>query len=193
MSTLEDVAQAIQEFNKCGIHELVLLQCTSNYPVAPENVNLLAMRHLRERFGLPVGLSDHTLGMEVAMAATALGACVVEKHFTLDNTLPGPDHLMSLEPVALKKMVDGIRIVESALGDGLKKVADCERDILSVARKSMHYSKDLRKGMLLSEDAVVMLRPSHGVPPNRLGEFVGMKLIRDVFEGEMLDPDDFIE
>ena len=191
MSTLEDVQQALQVLCDSGANDLMLLQCTSHYPVSPEDVNVRAMKQLETRFSLPVGFSDHTLGINVSMAAVALGACVIEKHFTLDNSLPGPDHLMSLSPDSLKNMVDGIRAVELALGDGKKKVAACESDILSVARKSIHYRENLRRGVTLSENNIIMLRPSSGVPPSRLEEFVGVILSRDVVAGEILDPNDF--
>jgi N,N'-diacetyllegionaminate synthase len=141
---------------------------------------------MRERFGLPVGYSDHTPGVEVSVAAVAMGATVIEKHFTLDRSLPGPDHKASLEPGELVRMVAAIRNVEKSLGDGVKRLADAERKNVAVARKSIVAKCLIRKGEPFTEDNITAMRPGTGVSPMRWDEFVGMSADRDYSEGELL-------
>ncbi|MBV9499257.1 MAG: N-acetylneuraminate synthase, partial [Acidobacteriaceae bacterium] len=142
MSDLQEVANAVEVLHAAANRELVLLHCVSNYPAAPACVNLRVMKTLEERFGVPVGYSDHTEGTAIALAAAAMGACVIEKHFTLDRTLPGPDHRASIEPLELAAMVRSVRDVEAALGDGVKRPAAGEGNTAAVARRSLVAAHD---------------------------------------------------
>lgn len=183
MSNLEEVATAVETVKAAGNRDLVLLHCVSNYPAAPASVNLRAMKTLEDAFQVPVGYSDHTTGIEVALAAAALGACVVEKHFTLDRNMPGPDHPASLEPAELTAMVQGIRAVQSALGDGRKQPVPEELDTAAVARRSLVAACDLRAGTQLTEAMIAILRPGTGLPPAALPQLVGRRLCCDVSAG----------
>jgi N,N'-diacetyllegionaminate synthase len=185
MSNLDEVAAAINVIYKTGNTELILLHCVSNYPAAPASVNLRAMKTLERRFDLPTGYSDHTKGISIPLAAAALGACVIEKHFTLDQSLPGPDHRASLEPQELAAMVRGIREVEAALGNGLKRPAAEELSTTAVARRSLVAAEDLRAGTVLAENMVAIRRPGTGLPPSQLNRILGRKLKEDVFAGSL--------
>lgn len=190
MAKMEEIRLAVQVMQKEETGPLALLQCTSNYPVKPEDVNLRAMNLLAHEFGLPVGFSDHSLGIELSVAAVAMGACIIEKHFTLDKTLEGPDHLMSLELQELKDLVLAIRNVEQALGDGQKGQMASEKNTAEVARKSIHYKTDLSRGTILTEGDFIMLRPGTGVSPLKMAEIIGKKLKKDVPANSMLDLND---
>lgn len=181
-----EVACAVAAIRAAGNPPLVLLQCTSAYPADPADVNLRAMRTMSHLFGVPVGYSDHTLGVEVALAAVALGACVVEKHFTLDRTLPGPDHQASAEPGELAALVRGIRKVEAALGDGRKAPVAAEADTAAVARKSLVAAVDIPSGTVLTDSMLTAMRPGTGIPPAEAGRVVGRKAIRDIHKGEII-------
>jgi N,N'-diacetyllegionaminate synthase len=185
MSTLEEVATAIDAIHAAGNRQLVLLHCVSHYPAAPASVNLLAMKTLEERFEVPVGYSDHTQGISIALAAVALGACVIEKHLTLDRTLPGPDHQASLVPRELAAMVKGIRDVQAALGDGVKRPVAEELSIAAVARRSLVAATDLRAGTRLTGSMVAIRRPGTGLPPSELGRILGRQLRQDVAAGSL--------
>jgi len=164
MATLVDVETAMAQFHdQAGV---VILHCVSDYPAAPADSNLRAMDTLRERFGVPVGWSDHTAGAAIAPAAVALGADVIEKHLTLDTRMPGPDHAASLEPAAFEAMVVAIREVQSALGSGQKMPTASERVMADVARKSLHWNRDLQPGDLIADGDFVALRPGTGIPPS---------------------------
>ena len=142
------------------------------------DVNLLAMLSLKEKFGVNVGYSDHTLGIEVPVAAVALGAKIIEKHFTLDRNMVGPDHLASLEPEELKDMVKSIRNVELAIsGSGLKEPSDSEKKNIFIVRKSIHFNSDLLSGHVLKEEDLIALRPGTGISPMRISEYIGKKLL----------------
>ena len=167
--------------------QLVLLHCNTQYPTPYEDVNLRAMNSLRKEFGCEVGYSDHTLGIEVPIAAVALGATVIEKHFTLDRNMEGPDHKASLEPNELKAMVDAIRHIESALGDGVKRVTDSERANIAVARKSIVAAVPIAKGEVFAEDKLTTMRPGDGISPMRWNEVVGTKAKRDYKRGEKVE------
>jgi len=158
--------------------KVILLHCTSQYPAPVEDVNLRAMGTMRDAFGLAVGLSDHTTGIAVAIAATALGASVIEKHFTLDRRLPGPDHAASLEPDELEAMIKGIRAVERAMGDGVKKPRPSERDTRRVARKSLVAARHIRKGAVVSARDLKAKRPGTGVSPMLYWERIGKRAAR---------------
>jgi N,N'-diacetyllegionaminate synthase len=185
MSDLEEVAVALGVIRAAGNTELILLHCVSNYPAAPASVNLSAMRTLEQHFDVPVGYSDHTEGISIPIGAAALGACVVEKHFTLDRKLPGPDHRASLEPTELAAMVQGIRDVQSALGDGVKRPVAEELSTAAVARRSLVAACDLRAGTLLTESMVAIRRPGTGLPPSDLSRVLGRQLKQDLAAGHL--------
>lgn len=192
MSTLGEVEAAVQTVQAEGSTQLMLLHCVSNYPAAPENVNLRAMRTLSAAFGVPVGYSDHTLGNEVALAAVARGACLIEKHFTLDRKLPGPDHQASSEPAELRALVEGVRKVEASLGDGLKKPADSERGIADVARRSVVAACDMAIGTVVTADMLVNKRPGNGLPPVMRTYLLGRSTRVAIRAGELVRLDMFI-
>ncbi len=173
MSSLGEVEAAVQTIREEGNWQLVLLQCVSSYPADPASVNLRAMRTMAIAFDVPVGYSDHTQGTTVSLAAVALGACVIEKHFTLDRHAPGPDHLASAEPDELAAMVREIRTVEAALGDGKKAAAPLEMDTAAVARKSLVANRDIPSGTILTEEMVAVRRPGTGLPPSMRPHVIG--------------------
>ena len=181
-----EVEDAVRVLKNMGDNEIVLLHCTTEYPAPYESVNLKAMQTLHESFGLPVGYSDHTLGNEVAIAAVAMGACVIEKHFTLDKLLEGPDHKASLEPDEFAEMVRQIRNIDIALGDGIKKVQEVEKKNRLVARKSIVACKDISKGEIILEDMITVKRPGTGISPMRLREVVGSRAIKDFKKNELI-------
>lgn len=167
MSTLPEVEAAVDVLVNGGIRKsgIALLHCTTQYPTPMEAVNLRAMLALEKLGCGAIGYSDHTVGIEVPVAAVAMGAKVIEKHFTLDKSLPGPDHRASLSPAELKSMVSAIRNIEKALGDGEKKVADAERPNIEVARKSIVAARDIRKGEIFTEENITVKRPGSGISP----------------------------
>lgn len=189
MSTMEDIKQSIDVLCNNGLtkEQITLLHCNTEYPTPMQDVNLQAMLQMREQLGAKVGYSDHTKGIEVPIAAVALGAEVIEKHFTLDRTLPGPDHKASLEPKELKAMVDSIRNIEQALGDGQKQVSESERKNMAIARKSIVAAKIIRKGDLLTEENLTTKRPGSGISPMRWNEVLGTKAVRDFAEDELIE------
>jgi N,N'-diacetyllegionaminate synthase len=187
MSTLEEVAAAVDAIRAAGDPPVALLHCVSAYPAPVEEMNLRAMETLRDRFGCPVGLSDHTLGIAVALGAVARGAAIVEKHVTLDKTLPGPDHRASLEPDELAELVRGIRTIEAALGDGRKRPMPSEADVRQVARKSLVAARRLRAGEALTAESVAIKRPGTGIPPSALASVLGRRVRLDVAPDEVLD------
>lgn len=186
MSNLDEVGAAVGVILEAGDPGLVLLQCVSNYPAAPADINLRAMATMEQAFGVPVGYSDHVPENAVAFGAAALGACVIEKHFTLDRTLPGPDHKASLEPGELKELVAGIRAVEAAMGDGVKRPAASEADTAAVARKSLVAHHDLPAGQRLERGDLEAKRPGTGIAPSRLDEVIGKRLKRTLGQNELL-------
>ena len=186
MSTLGEVEEAIQILRMAGTAELTLLHCVTEYPAPFDQVNLRAMQTLRTAFGLPVGYSDHTPGTEIAIAAVSLGAVVIEKHFTLDRSLPGPDHAASLEPSELKQMVTAIRHVEAAMGTGVKAPALCELPNLSVARKSVVAARNLTAGHRLAPDDLDIKRPGNGLAPKFMSTLTGRTLRMDVGRDELI-------
>jgi sialic acid synthase SpsE len=164
-----------------------LLHCTTEYPAPFEEVNLKAMDTMREKFGLSVGYSDHTLGIAVPIAAVARGAAIVEKHFTLDRNLPGPDHKASLEPDELKQMVISIRQIELALGTGVKQPTASERKNMAVARKSLIAVKDIKRGEVFTEDNITVKRPGSGISPLYYWDVLGKAASRDFSVDEMVE------
>jgi N-acetylneuraminate synthase/N,N'-diacetyllegionaminate synthase len=191
LATLDEVAAAVERLRAAGTSDLVLLHCTSEYPAPAGEANVRAIPAMRERFGVPVGFSDHTEGDEVALAAVALGAAVVEKHLTLDRALPGPDHRASAEPPELRRLVQAIRRVESSLGDGVKVPTPSELPNVDVVRRSIAAGRDLPAGTVLTEQALAALRPATGIPTSRLDEVVGRTLAVDVPRGRRLSWEDF--
>ena len=189
MANLAEVATAVSTIEGAGNRDVVLLQCVSNYPAEPANANLRAMHTMATAFDLPVGYSDHTPGTEVAFASVALGACVVEKHFTMDRRLPGPDHQASLEPDELAKMVQGIRTVESALGHGRKEPAASEANTADVARKSLVAARDIEAGTTLTEELVAVKRPGTGLPPAMRPYLIGRTVRANLPAGTLITLD----
>src|SRR5215213_2869524 len=187
MSELAELIEAVSVLNTAGCESPVLLHCVSNYPADPVDVNLCAMQTMRSAFDVPVGFSDHTEGIDVALAAVALGACVIEKHFTLDRTLPGPDHRASLEPAELRDLVRSIRRVETALGNGRKVPAASEIEMAKVARRSLVAARDIPAGSTLARDMVVLRRPGTGLSPATLNTLLGLRAVRDIAAGALLD------
>jgi N,N'-diacetyllegionaminate synthase len=189
MSTLGDVEEAVNVLRAAGASDLTLLHCVTEYPAPYDEVNLRAMQTLKSAFGLPVGYSDHTPGIEIAIAAVALGAEVIEKHFTLDRSLPGPDHAASLEPAELQQMVAAIRHVESALGTGVKYPAPCELANMSVARKSVVAACALAAGHQLIASDLEIKRPGNGLAPKLLPALIGRTLRVGVSKDDVLSWD----
>ena len=186
MADLGEVEAALIAVRRAGDPPVVLLHCVSCYPAHPAEVNLRAMETLRDAFGVPVGDSDHTLGHEAALAAVALGACVVEKHFTVDCTLPGPDHQASIEPVELAALVASIRQVEMTLGHGRKVPLPREAEIAAVARKSLVAARDVLAGEVLDDAAVAILRPGTGLAPAARESVIGRAAAVDIPSGTPL-------
>ena len=186
MSFLSEVDVAVRAISETQNTQLVLLHCVSNYPTSPADANLRAIQTMSTAFQIPVGYSDHTMGYEVPLAAAALGACVIEKHFTLDRTLPGPDQPASLEPGELAGMVKGIRTVESALGHGKKIPAPSEAPIAAVARRSLVASRTIPPGALITAESVAIQRPGTGMAPEFYSFVVGKKARVEIQAGTLL-------
>lgn len=189
MATYQEVAEAMQVLIDHGVpkEKMTVLHCNTEYPTPYGDVNLKAMPLLGEQLGVAYGYSDHTLGIEVPIAAVALGATLIEKHFTLDRSLPGPDHAASLEPQELKDMVSAIRHIELAMqGDGVKEPSASELKNRSVARKSIFINKNLSKGHILTEDDLIMMRPGNGISPMLMMSVIGKKLNEELTAGNML-------
>lgn len=187
MSTLGDIENALKVLRNSGTTDITVLHCNTEYPTPIEDVNLLAMNTIKAAFKVKVGYSDHTLGIEVPIAAVALGATVIEKHFTLDKAMEGPDHRASLEPDELKEMVSCIRNIEQALGDGIKKLTESESKNINIARKSIVAGKDIRKGEIFVEDNLAIKRPGNGISPMRWDEIIGKTAKRDFDEDELIE------
>ena len=188
MATLEEIEAALGVLEAAGTprSQVTVLHCNTEYPTPMEDVNLHAMRNIGATLGVAVGYSDHTPGIEVAIAATALGACVIEKHFTLDRNLPGPDHQASLEPDELTAMIRAIRNIESALGDGIKRPSTSELKNRPIARKSLVAASAIRAGDILTAENVVAKRPGTGISPMRWDEVIGSRAVRDFAVDELI-------
>lgn len=187
MSSLAEVDAGVELLRSNGAGDITLLHCTTNYPTPMEDVNLNAMLTLKEHCGCPVGYSDHTKGIEVPIAAVAMGATVIEKHFSLDKNMEGPDHKASLEPDELANMVKAIRNIENAMGDGIKRPSDSEISNIKVARKSIIAARKIKKGEELTESNLTTKRPGNGINPMRWKEILGTKAIRDFEEDELIE------
>lgn len=187
MSTLDEVKAAIEVLRDNGSKEIDVLHCNTEYPTPFEDVNLRAMLTLKEELGVPAGYSDHTLGIEVPIAAAALGAVIIEKHFTLDRNMEGPDHRASLESEELEQMVKALRHIEEALGSTEKKPSPSEEKNIAVARKSIVAAKDIKMGEVFTEENLTAKRPGNGINPMRWEEVLGKKAIRDFAEDELIE------
>ena len=188
MSNMPEIESAIKALEQAGTlrSKITVLHCTTEYPTPMCDVNLRAMQSIQIELGVAVGYSDHTLGIEVAVAAVAMGATVIEKHFTLDRTLPGPDHKASLEPTELKTMVSSIRNIELALGVGVKQLAPSEAKNILVARKSIVASKDIQIGERFSAENLTTKRPGTGISPMRWDEVIGLTANRNYASDELI-------
>ncbi|HID92928.1 MAG TPA: N-acetylneuraminate synthase [bacterium (Candidatus Stahlbacteria)] len=201
MGDMDEVSEAINTIKQVrddsGFKEplskmLSILHCTSNYPTSLENVNLSAMKTMEKEFGLPVGYSDHTEGTLVSSAAVAMGAQVIEKHFTIDRNLPGPDHKASLEPHELKEMISNIRDIEKCMGNGKKIPTKTELEVRKVVRRSIVMAKVVPKGIALSISDLILLRPEGGIPPKYLENVIGKTVKHDMGKGDILQWGDLV-
>ena len=189
MSDLGEVEDALEALAKAGSEkeDITVLHCNTEYPTPMEDVNLNAMRTMQDTLGVNVGYSDHTLGIEVPIAAVALGATVIEKHFTLDKNMDGPDHSASLDQAELKRMVTAIRNIENAMGDGIKRPTPSELKNKPVVRKSIVAVRDIKKGDTFTEDNITTKRPGTGISPMEWDSIIGRKAIKDFNEDELIE------
>jgi N,N'-diacetyllegionaminate synthase len=188
MADMEEIAAALNALIEAGAskNNITILHCNTEYPTPMQDVNLMAMPAMQKQFSVKVGYSDHTLGIEVPIAAVVLGATIIEKHFTLDRKMPGPDHAASLEPGELTAMVKAIRNIENALGDAIKKPSASEIKNKSVARKSIVASQKIQESEIFSENNLTVKRPGNGISPMRWDEVIGKSAIRDFEEDELI-------
>jgi N,N'-diacetyllegionaminate synthase len=194
MCDLNDIEAAFSVLRKqLSKEQITLLHCNTDYPTQMKDVNLAAMKAIKNEFDVAVGYSDHTLGIEIPIAAVALGATVIEKHFTLDKNLTGPDHKASLNPEELKQMVLAIRNIETAMGAGLKEPSDSEIQNIKAARRSIHTAKSLQKGDLISESDLIMLRPGDGISPMEMQQILGKSVKEDLAIHHKIDWTDIKE
>jgi N-acetylneuraminate synthase/N,N'-diacetyllegionaminate synthase len=196
MANLEEVRAAIEVLQNNGTRKssITILHCNTEYPTPMLDVNLNAMISLKEAFDVNIGYSDHTLGIEVPIAAVALGAKVIEKHFTLDKNMDGPDHKASLDPSELKQMVRAVRNIEKALsGSGIKEPSASELKNMQIARKSIHTNKPLEKGTVLKKEDLVMMRPGDGISPMNIDLYLNKQISNNLPEGHKISKTDFIE
>jgi N,N'-diacetyllegionaminate synthase len=189
MASLGEIEAALNALEAAGVarEDLTVLHCTTEYPTPMADVNLRAMTSIGAAFGVPVGYSDHTVGIEVPVAAVAMGATVIEKHFTTDRSLPGPDHKASLEPQELRAMVAAIRNIEAALGDGVKRRRASEAGNVNIARKSIVAARPIRKGERMDETNLTVKRPGNGLSPMRWDDVVGRMAERDYAADELIE------
>jgi len=187
MSTLEEIELAVKVLKQNGAGDLSLLHCNTEYPTPFEDVNLRAMITLKQQFDIKVGYSDHTLGIEVPIAAVALGAEIIEKHFTLDKDMPGPDHKASLSPEELKAMVSAIRNIEKALGSSVKEPTASEKKNIAITRKSIVAKKEIKKGEVFTENNLDVKRPGTGISPMMWFDLLGKTAKRDFKEDELIE------
>ena len=183
MSNLQEIKDAVVvlQAHQIAKNKITILHCNTEYPTPMQDVNLLAMKTIQNELGVQVGYSDHTLGVEVPIAAVALGAVLIEKHFTLDRNLVGPDHLASLTPEELKQMVTSIRNIELAIsGNGVKEASESEKKNINIARKSIHIKNDLTSGHIIKMEDLIMKRPGDGISPMQLDQIVGKKTLADL-------------
>jgi N,N'-diacetyllegionaminate synthase len=189
MSTIQEIRESVNILEESGTRKekISLLHCTTEYPAPFDEVNLKAMLTLKEEFGLEVGYSDHTTGIEISLAAVSMGATIIEKHFTLDRSMKGPDHKSSLEPSEFRNLVKAIRNIESAMGDGTKKPSPSEIKNMAIARKSIVAGKRIRKGEEFTVDNITVKRPGTGLSPMKWDQVIGKKAKRDFMEDELIE------
>lgn len=187
MCTMDDVRNALDVLGENGAGPVTLLHCTTEYPAAYNDVNLRAMLSLKKEFGRKVGYSDHTRGIEVPIAAAAMGACIIEKHFTLSRKMDGPDHKASLEPHELKEMIKAIRNIELAMGNGVKFPTETEKKNQAVARKSIVARCNIKKGEIFTTENITTKRPGNGISPMKWKDILGRPAIRDFEEDELIE------
>lgn len=187
MSTIDEVRFAIKAIRDNGKNNITVLHCTTEYPTPYKDVNLKAMNTIQSEFNIPVGYSDHTIGIEISIAAVAMGATVIEKHFTLDRNMEGPDHKASIEPDELKQMVDSIRHIESALGNGIKEPAKSEIKNMVITRKSIIARKNIKAGEVFTDENLTVKRPGNGISPMKWFEVMGKVAIRGFEEDELIE------
>ena len=186
MCQMEEIKEALEILKENGARKVTLLHCNTEYPTPFCDVNLNAMKTIKEECHVQVGYSDHTIGIEVPIAAVAMGACVIEKHFTLDKNMEGPDHKARLEPEELKEMVTGIRNIEKAMGNGKKCPSESEQKNIIIARKSIVANCDIKKGEILTEDKLYIKRPGNGISPMKWYEVIGKEAIKDFKKDELI-------
>jgi N-acetylneuraminate synthase len=186
MASEGEIGEAVEAARAAGARQIILLKCTSAYPAPPEEMHLRTIPYLASRFGVPVGLSDHTLGIEVPVAAVALGACVIEKHFTLSRAIPGPDSAFSLEPHEFRQLVNAVRKTEKALGQVRLGGTGAEEDRSRSFRRSLFVVRDIAAGELFTTENVRSIRPGHGLPPRFLKSILGRRAARDLERGTPL-------
>jgi N-acetylneuraminate synthase/N,N'-diacetyllegionaminate synthase len=186
MCYLSEVDEAVRVIKEAGCRDLILLHCVSNYPADPKDANIRAMQTMAKAFQLPVGYSDHTQGIEATLAAVSRGACVIEKHFTLDKNLPGPDHKISLNAWELKRLVESVRIVEISLGDGNKVPSRSEILNREILRRSLVASCDISRNSIITSNMLTALRPANGISPSLINLVVGNKAKRNLSAGQQI-------
>lgn len=187
MANISEIEQAVKILNDNGAGKITLLHCTTEYPAPIDEVNLAAIKTMSDYFNLDTGYSDHTQGITIPVAAVAMGAKVIEKHFTLDKNMEGPDHKASLEPDELKEMIKAIRLVEASLGDGIKQPTKSEKKNIEIARKSIVARKSIKSGEVFSKENLAIKRPGSGISPMRWFDIIGTKAMRDFNEDELIE------
>lgn len=192
MATLGEIERTISFIRSFGNEDIVILHCTTSYPTPYNQVNMNVLDTLKKAFGLPVGYSDHTLGIEIPVIAVSMGAKVIEKHFTLDRTIEGPDHFASLEPDELKKMVKAIRNVEKAFGSGRKEITEEEKKNIFFMRRSIHASEDIKEGEIIKESNIKIIRPFDGIEPWFLDAILGKKIKTNIKRDEPIKWEDLL-
>lgn len=189
MATLEEISEALHVIKKAGEVQVVILHCVTSYPTRPEEINLRAIETLKKTFHLPTGLSDHTLGITASIAAVALGSCMIEKHFTLDRNLPGPDHKASLKPDELRELVESIRVAEKAMGSGIKKPTAEEEKIKLIVRRSIVAGTYIPQGSIITEDMLAIKRPGTGIAPKNMKDIIGKKAKNVIYKDTLIKCD----
>lgn len=186
MATMKEVKEAVNCFRKTGNNKIIVLHCTTNYPCRFEEVNLRAMRTIMKKLNVLIGYSDHTSGIDVSIMAVTLGACIIEKHFTLDRNMPGPDHKTSIEPDELRKMIKQIRKVETILGSGVKKPTENELLMIKTVRKSIVSLRDIKKGEKFTKDNIGIKRPGTGLEPKYYFKILGKIAKKDILKDTLV-------
>jgi N,N'-diacetyllegionaminate synthase len=189
LATIGEIEESLSNIYKTGNKKIALMHCVSNYPTKYEDTNLSLIKNLKEMFDIPVGFSDHTTGILIPSLAVAKGADIIEKHFTLDKNLPGPDHKLSLDPIEFEQMVKNIRITESAMGDGVKKITDDEEMMKGIGRRSLTSTADIPKGEKISKDSLMILRPGTGIAPKYIDFVVGKTASKDIKKNQTINWD----